>query len=248
MRKRTLWAALGLLILAGSVQAGSVGTITAKFDGVTPRKSVHVRYGDTYWVWAGLHRFTKLAIDPNDVTNPAFGLNTTFSGYCIDLVQPIYDGQVWTWDIQPLVESPEPGPNMDPTVVTYLSRLWGGLYEESAEFQVAVWELVNENPANGYNIYAGDHFVPSLYPWEEVDRPAINAMLDTVTDPGYSGATSNLVWALVHNDAQDIAVLLEAGSQPAVPEPLTLAGLLMGVGGLVRYGLKRRTRLEGRAH
>lgn len=48
------------------------------------------------------------------------------------------------------------------------------------------------------------------------------------------------MWALVNSQTQDF-MLIVPGATDTVPEPLTMAGLGMGICGLVTYIRKRRS-------
>jgi len=242
MRNVTFLAAVAVALAATVAHANSVNTVTAKFTTIVNKEAVHVKNGSqSLYVWAGLSKFEKMSISPDSELNPAFYLDDVFTGYCIDLKEEIWWNFVGTWQVAPLEDAPVGAgqPAMGTERATLLRRLWGSYFSDpnNAEFQVAVWELLAEDPANGYDVKSGSFYAPYA---NEVDRDGINGWLTTVTDDNYSGPAASVMYALVSDGTQDFAVLIETGGQPPViPEPLTLTGLLMGIGGLIHYARKR---------
>jgi len=241
MRKATFLAAV---VVALATTVAHANTVTAKFTTMVNEKAVHVKNGSQgLYVWAGLSKFQKMSINPNTEDNPAFYLGDVFTGYCIDLKQEIRWNFEGTWQVQPLEAAPfgAEQPPMGKDRATLLRRLWGSYFSDpnNAEFQVAAWELLAEVPANGYDVTKDDgSFYVRTADDVEVDVSKINTWLDVVTDDNYSGPEASVMYALVSDGTQDFAVLIETGGQP-IPEPLTLTGLLMGIGGLIHYARKR---------
>ena len=234
-------------VLCVSASMANAASVTATFTGVENEEAVHLRYGSSnLYVWAGLYKFQKLSITPDGTENPAFYMDDVFGGYCIDIDQRISFSQTVTWTLKPLEEAPvnllhSP---MGEDKATLLRRLWGSYFGDphSAEFQVAVWEVLAEDPANDYDVTSGRFYatVPYNPTFDvEVDRVMINSWLDAITSPTYSGPEASVIWALTNAVSQDFAVLIETGGQPPVPEPLTVATVLMGCGFAVRYARKR---------
>lgn len=251
MRGTFLVGAVAILLAATVAHANGVYTVDATFTGVANRKAVRLATddGDRY-VWAGLYKFDKGAIAPDSTDNPAHYLDDAFGGYCIDLEQVIWQDYTTTWELKPLEQAPvnPTGNVMGSERATLLRRLWGSYFNDpnSAEFQVAVWELLDEDPGNGYGVTTGDgSFYVRTADDVEVDVSMINDWLDAVSDPAYSGDEASIMWAMTSMQTQDFAVLIEMGGLPPIPEPLTLAGLLMGIGGLTHY-VRRRTHTRRR--
>ena len=232
-----------LVALWAATAEATTFEVTARFDSVVHKQAVHlVMPGSNPYVYAGLYWFDKVAVSPDIEANPAYWLDDEFGGYCIDIQQEINWNYQGVWQIEPLADAPI-GPGGDASGAMgaqraeHLKRLWGNYFVPGPypEFQVAVWELLVEDPANGYDVTSGDFYASRS---NEVDRTQINQWLDLVTDPAYSGPVSNLMYAMTSSDTQDFAVLIETGGQ-TVPEPVTLAGLVLGGGGLLGY-LRRR--------
>lgn len=249
MRNVTFLAA-AIVALAATV--AHANTVTAEFTDIINREAVHVQNGpQSLYVWAGLSKFEKMSIDPDSELNPAFYLDPVFTGYCIDLKEEIWWDFEGTWQLAPLEDAPVGAgqPAMGAERATLLRRLWGSYFSDpnNAEFQVAVWELLAENPDNGYDVTKDDgSFYVRTADDVEVDVSEINTWLDVVTDDNYSGPVASVVWAMVNDGTQDFAVLIETGGMPPIPEPLTLTGLLMGIGGLIHYARKRGGRASVR--
>ncbi|MFO8012579.1 MAG: PEP-CTERM sorting domain-containing protein [Phycisphaerae bacterium] len=243
--KGTLWATAALVAMSAATAYGTTYEVEARFKTVLKKQAVHlVKPAGNMYVYAGLYWFDKVSLSPDNQDNPAWWLESNFGGYCIDINQTINWDYEGTWQIQDLEDAPI-GPGGDTSGAMgaargeLLKRLWGKYFESGPypEFQVAVWELLVEDPANGYNVTNTDH---DFYaPYNEVDRTTINTWLAEITADSYTGPVSDLMYAMTSSDTQDFAVLIETGGQ-MIPEPVTLAGLALGVGGLVGYIRKRK--------
>lgn len=211
-------------------------TVTVKFLGVQPagRRAVHINdHGSTSYVYAGLYTFETLGINPDNASNPAFYLEETFGGFCIDPEQRIHTNEIRTFEVVELADAPiAPGTPMGDLRATYLSRLYGSSFAATAEFQMAAWELIREDSPDGFDIGTGNFRGTRL---GEFDYLSVNAMIDLVTDPDYAGPTTSILLGLGNSEAQDYMVPIEQPKGPVVPEPLTATALLMGVGRLAAY-------------
>jgi len=236
---RAILCAVAVLAAMSAISAeATTYEVTAKFDSVINRRAVHlVKPGPNLYVYAGQYWFEKLGVSPDVAANPAYWLDDEFGGYCIDVNQTISWNHTDTWQIEPLANAPI-GQAMGAERAELLQRLWGKHFVSGpyAEFQVAVWELLVEDPANGYNVTTGDFYAPY---GNEVNRTTINDWLLEITDAAYDGPVSNLMYAMTSSSTQDFAVLIETGGQ-MVPEPVTLAGLALGSAGLIGYLRKRK--------
>jgi hypothetical protein len=178
----------------------------------------------------------------------------TMGSYCIDVHQdaPTSYG---VYTIYPLAYAPIAsnltGIAMGSTKANDLERLFSLLpsnltNQTAGAFQAAVWEIVNETSTNldgsyhydvtsgsfmmtEYNIGNGTGWLGQANTWlNELHAPGTVPVADVV--------------ALVNPDTQDYALtVLGAGSSRLIPEPITMAGLMMGIGGLVGY-VRRRAR------
>lgn len=251
--KRTTFVMMAV-VLAAWASAASANTVKAKFTSILSREAVHVHNGtENLYVWAGQSQFEKIDITPDNESNPAHDLDNPFGGYCVDLNQSITFGYTTTWELRPLEEAPVgagggTGSAMGDIRATLLRRLWANYFTDPnyAEFQVAVWEILGEknSATDGYDVTDGTFHAPYS---GEVNRTMINGWLTAITASGYSGAEASIVWALTSTQTQDFAVLIETITVPPgphAPEPVTLFGLLAGVGGLARYVHGRRGRRD----
>jgi len=114
-------------------------------------------------------------------------------------------------------------------------------------FQVAVWEVVNETDMVGgaynYNLSSGSFWINeytlsgpggwSRIAWNTLGTGWLNNLA------GMTPRTD--VVALVNEDFQDYALTVQGFGSRHTPEPVTLAGVAMGISCLVRYVRKRRT-------
>ena len=191
------------------------------------------------------------------ITDPSYP--TYMYAFCIDLRQNIAPPNVNSWYLAPDIHAPVPGPYGNPMTVaqaTLLEELFGNYYQgafdgkgfwpgnpnknpviEAAAFQVAVWETVWEQAGNPLEVNAlmrasrGKLYVNCG--WPAADRA--DYMLNHL-DP-----TKHLALAaLVDPKHQDQIILLPGGSFQHVPEPLTMAGLFLGLAGVAGYIRKRR--------
>lgn len=251
MRGVSFVVTVAVLLAATVAHANSVYTVGATFTGVANKKSVRLatNTGNRH-VWAGLYMFDKGAISPDSTDNPGYYLDDVFGGYCIDLEQVIWPNHTTTWELKPLEAAPinPTGSPMRLDRATLLRRLWSSYSDDPnpAEFQVAVWEFLTEDPTNGYGVGKDDGtFYVRTQDDVEVDVSTINEWLDDVAAPDYIGEEAPIMWAMTSMNTQDFAVLIEMdkppGEDPPIPEPVTAAGLLMGIGCLMRYVRRRES-------
>lgn len=108
---------------------------------------------------------------------------------------------------------------------TLQSALTGS--RQSAAFQLAVWEIVNEGTASSYNVNSGDFYAAS---GDSAVRQLANTWL--TSSAGWARTQVLSVWA-GPNSTQDLGVFAP------VPEPETYAMLLAGLG-LMGWVVRRR--------
>jgi hypothetical protein len=246
-----------LLLMAVAAQAGSV---VGNFVNVNPGVNTN------YHVWwsndpahgnpakdsstqAGVYNFTIISSDL-----PWLTTGDNMQAFCIDLNQYCnYNPNTWT--IQPLTSAPVPYPNPPGTMTgaqaTALQKLFGEGYDlatsgsastingqsytaaqKAAAFQFAVWEIVWEDTST-YDVTAND-FRVSGYSNDDAWALA-NYWLGHL-----AGQETPPVLALVSETQQDQVILGKGKTPPPIPEPLTMAGLGLGLCGLVGYIRKRR--------
>lgn len=195
-------------------------------------------------------------ITHGDVAVGRFELNGTINGtavqlftYCVDLLLGVGNG---TYDILPA--SSQIG---DPAKVNYINALLthtnplldAALGQDkiniSAATQMAIWEIVTENPANGYSLSSGDFYMDFLLDasrtqaqvdaFDTVKSIAANYLtLATGSGPGHWSPTAGANVTVLHSSRLQSQVYLTS-----VPEPATWAIMISGFG-LVAVGLRRR--------
>jgi hypothetical protein len=170
--------------------------------------------------------------------------------YCIDVHQEA-PGTYRVYDIYPLASAPIPGIGMGSTKADDLQRLFSFLQDPlpntspnqanklAGAFQAAVWEIVNETSGT-YNVFNGSFKMTEYNIGNGTGWLAqANVWLNALHDPGTVPVKD--VVALVNTSAQDYALTIKgAGSTDQIPEPVTMAGVLFGIGGLVGYVRRRR--------
>ena len=114
--------------------------------------------------------------------------------------------------------------------------------KDAAAFQAAVWEIVTETSAT-YSLSAGDLRVVAQGAWSTGANSDAQKWLDSLA--GLDAPTRE-VWVLASETSQDYAIWFPSMGHepPPVPEPVTMAGLAMGIGGLAAYVRRRRIRME----
>ena len=110
--------------------------------------------------------------------------------------------------------------------------------EEGEAFAASLWEIVYEK-SGAYDLGGGTLIMNGLDGNAETISEGWLADLDGDTD--YFDYD---VFALTNPDYQDFALTSPGyGGQP-IPEPVTMMGMVLGVGGLASYLRKRRPRTD----
>jgi hypothetical protein len=150
--------------------------------------------------------------------------SSTFQAWCVDIFQTLASPSSYT------LQSASSFYSSDPGKATALSQLASSSLSSvtnatnSAAFQLAVWEIVNEASGGGYSLTAGNFKASST----TAVINAANSMLGNLSGPITMTAS---VWA--SGSSQDIAVFAP------VPEPETYAMMLAGLG-LMGFVARRR--------
>jgi len=135
-----------------------------------------------------------------------------------------------------------------------LNKLWANAYDPAmwdaqneyghfyyGAFQACIWEIINEDPTNDYNINSGSF---QMRPWEE---DSYNSLFDEIAN-GWLASLS--IWTVSEFDPNLVALrnaehqdLLATLGYKQIPEPLTMTGLglaLMGAGAYLRNRKKAK--------
>ena len=182
-------------------------------------------------VRAKIYNTPTAPVGGNPTTVSAGGLNMTnttsggtFQAWCVDIFQTLASPSSY------ILESASSFYSSDPGKATALSHLASNSLSSvtnatnSAAFQLAVWEIVNEASGGGYSLTAGNFKASST----TAVISAANSMLGGLSGP--ITMTAN-VWAT--HSSQDLAVFAP------VPEPESYAMMLAGLG-LMGFIVRRR--------
>jgi hypothetical protein len=218
-----------LMAFASSARAG---TITAKFDGVSPSQGISYKLngGNTQSTTAGVFDWTY-------VSGVRLNNGPTFKTFCIDLSHFISTGTTYTYNL----DDPN-NPNADAQVfqgglgaakATLLSELFGKYYtsvvdnKTGAAFQIAVWDIVYDGGVPNAN---SPFKVTSTGAAETTALQWLNNL-----DPN-QGANLIVLDSVPLGNHQDQITLAPA------PEPSTLVLACIGIVGLVGVAWRRRFR------
>jgi hypothetical protein len=212
--------ALGMGIAPASARADFV---QATFNNVSPGEVVTLSTGDTGW--AGQYNFKN-----------ASGLITgNYSGFCIDIHEPIYDKQTVKWQVTALSAAPDaPYSSMGALRAKLIAELWSNDFSKvshsnsnGAAFQIAIWEIINETTTdkNGHlilNVTTGTFWAQDS---NSTTLKTANRWLSNLDLDGNGPQASGLI-ALTATGAQDYVV------QIATPAPPGLVLGIIGAAGL----------------
>ena len=244
-------------LVAGSASATSLGTVYLKYVNPGASDVAQANYvpavGSSFHsgsVYAGAYQFQIDGLQPRTGLGNDLPTGQTFGAFCIDITQ-LANGSYQPYNIQPLAEGPltplNGGMAMGSTKAALLENLWHdhfdlawvapGTYTAaqklSAEaFAACIWEVVFENSANPLNILDGELTVSGVNYATVANSwlAGLNAAGDRTT-----------LFALTSNSYQDYLVLIPGHENlQTVPEPITMTGLLLGIGSVVTYVRRRR--------
>jgi hypothetical protein len=239
-------SAVALSVLAAPAQA--VSYLELKFSFCGPTQAAHIWRDTTVYegnVYTGVYNLdlnttvgTYSGAEATSLINDA-GADHIIPAFCIDIRQNAPTGPYVRYDIYALEDAPI-GSAMLAARADDLRRLFAGHFQETftnnqaAAFQAAVWEIINETSGT-YDVYHGAFHITES--WGSGWGGTANAYLGDLA----SYTPDSHVAALVNASSQDYALTITGPSPepPHTPEPMTIAGVLMGLGGLVRY-LRRR--------
>ena len=247
-------------LTAGAAVAESVGQVRLKFLNVWPRQAGSTYLNDQYHgtFYAGTY---NLKLDPSvqgglegpTLVASAAPFNYEIGSYCADLVQDA-PGQYAYYDIYRPQDAPIGGSQggMGPAKAADLRRLFDrhlfkvgpGDHADAAAFQASVWEIVYEDANNAYDVSYHNAATRGAFYIEEYWGGS--GWLDTanawLADLGTDDPDIGLR-VLANVDKQDFAVTIPGLGAAPIPEPLTMLGVFLGVGGLGAY-VRRRQKTE----
>lgn len=247
--KRTVVLTLSLCLLAASsVQATTVRLKRTGFGhvGVTGFKVDYDWDGnfdrqESDRIYTGQYEFAFDAA--NSSPEAAARIPDTFRAYCVDVDQ--WAPQGWTdynlVDLEAAPVASRPDNPMGAGKANDLRELWGRFADAVVDsatgeaFGAAVWEIVFENPQNAYDVGSG---ALTMIGMSGGAASTANTWLSQLT--GDTDEYEQGLFALSHPSYQDFALAGPAPVGQPIPEPLTVAGLGMGVVGLGGYLRRRR--------
>ena len=249
-----------MLLVAGNLRATSLGTAYIRYSGLGAWGVGSATFSPTGYpsystgsVYAGAYTFET------DLTRPRTGrglnLSATFGGFCVDLTQWAR-AQYELYDIVPLAEAPrttlQGAEPMGDTRAKLLENLWylhyksawvdGGPYtadqkREAEAFAAAVWEIAFEE-GDDLNILTGTMVASGIE-----DGELANDWLENLNADGLKSS----LYGVVHDTYQDYVILIPVeDTDEVIPEPITMAGMLMGVAALRRYLRGRKARVAAK--
>ncbi|MBE3039263.1 MAG: hypothetical protein IMZ62_10685 [Chloroflexi bacterium] len=258
-----------LAIAAGQAAAESLGTVSVKYDGLkyVQTASNSLRSGNFY---TGQYILELDPAYMHDVEAPgssgtgegvliyAQNPSNHLFVFCADVTQNAWSS-FSTYDVC----APEGAPlgggiTMDANKAGDLRNLFdvyaGDLLlgtaaqkrNTAAALQAAVWEIINETSGT-YALHTTDAGKGTFYMTQNSSDGGVNWLLQAegyltgVAGMAHPDAATSDLRVLASMGAQDYAlIVVGVGDSPPIPEPITMAGLLLGVGCLTRYVRNRR--------
>lgn len=248
--RRGMWLALGLAIGTTAHAATVIGT----YDGFDPNNPVEVNrtLKNPYLVGPGYDtrrvdpgRFT-LTRTGGDYTGDLVGTTPQFYAFCLEPLEFINTGGSYTYTFDALENGATNIGGIGVTKADYIRELF---YQQLPDFSatitnekasalnVAVWEIVRENPSNAFNVLSGDASFSSFNTAGTNMLTLAQSYLSGLTG---SGPRLDNLYALTKVGAQDL--LVQTQSAP-VPEPAAVVSLLSG--GVIGLLALRRHRHRG---
>jgi len=248
------------LAFAGGAYATTYGTINATYTSVSPQAvvAIHANPGATSgspgaWlsesVYAGVYNFrtnwVTWATPPNTPlpTGAPLAAGSTFGTHCIDTTNLIGTD---TYVIKDVTDAPSPTTYSGGTTISagrlvdlqkLLSRNSVGTSTDAAARQVAVWEVVFEH-WNSYEVNAGGNQGSFYVTDDSAVATRADQMLADLGAWQYGEWVPDL-YAFVA-PGQDQLWLAQGDGHYYVPEPLTMLGMVFGLGSVGAYIRKRR--------
>lgn len=246
-------AIIFVLALAGSAGATSYGWLDLKYSYCGPTEAAWTSTnGGLNWTGAWYAGQYNLQTNGDHSTgdwgetlwNQAQPHGGLVGAYCIDIGQNAPPSFV-RYDLYDLADAPI-GQEMGTIKANDLRRLysfWSSGFDnrQAGAFEVAVWEIINETAGTSYNVLGGDFRIQEYTlhgagGWSGI----ANGWLDKINNNDPSAIPNPGVLALVNAATQDYALTLKDFGSTPIPEPVTMAGLMLGIGSIAGYVRRRR--------
>jgi hypothetical protein len=240
--------AVGLMTAAA---AQATPTVTARFDGFNPNAPVEVNrtLKNPYLTGPG---FDTRRIDPGRFTLTRSGGSFTgtlvgtappqFFAFCIEPLEFINQGNTYTFDLVALENGVTNIGGMGIVKADYIRELFHQQMpdlsavisnEKASALNVAIWEIVRENPLNSLNVFSGD---ASYTSFNAAGANMLTLAQSYLTPLTGTGPKLDNLFALNLDGTQDLLVQVRA-----VPEPSTWMSLASaGFVGLLAFGRRAR--------
>ena len=223
-----------------NVSPGITTDLSGTFDGVQESYGPGTVYTGVY----------NLANDPTRATGQGVTISnvvgTSIQAFCMDVLQQA-PGNFSQYQVMTLESGPIGGSNtaMGTTRANEIRELFGRFYSPSftntqaAAFEAAIWEIEYESPGNPLSVSSGNVTVGQSNP---AMQAVANGWLSSLTgNPSYYDSNVRAIGSGTYQDYVFTTGNSVVGQLP-VPEPLTIASVVMAMGGLGMY-LRKRTRM-----
>ena len=242
MRRTMLFVVVVGVVLSCSALVSAVG-VQVKFVSVDPNDNVDLSHSliGTARFSAGLYR---IDVDMND----GEGVKR-YNSFCIDIVQTV-SASFKPYNLSIVEAAPLDGTVYSPmgtAKANAIRELWGEHFAQvfgdgtkAAAFQLALWEIIYENaPSETPNAWdAGAGRLAAVGNTDVAIINQANAWLATIGDQTQKLETSLMALTNYTTETKYQDYLIATGSG-YIPEPVTVASVLLGICGLGSYVRRR---------
>ena len=244
MGRKTLFVVVVGVMLSCSALVSAVG-VQVKFVSVNPDDNVDLSHSlvGTARFSAGLY---KIDVDLDD----GEGVKR-YDAFCIDIVQTV-SASFKPYNLSIVEAAPLDGGTvyspMGAAKANAIRELWGEHFAQiagdgtkAAAFQLALWEIIYENApnelANAWN--AGTGRLAAVGDTEAAIINQANAWLGTIGDSSQTLNTTLMALTNYTSETRYQDYLIDHEGGGYIPEPVTVASVLLGICGLGSYVRRR---------
>lgn len=236
LTKALLWL-LPLSVAVGVSDVARAASVTAELTGLTPYV-----FPTMYLQGEGDITGGTGAIGWQGQSGNALGLTSSFNTFCIDLVQDIYFGSTYTFDVMGIANAPQPGAyppggpitGMGATKASELNTLYAEQFDnlttddELEAFQLAIWNIVYDTDAS-VSSGAGSFYIVSGF--DSNTKNLASSYLAAATNLSDQKVFDGTLVALVGEDGAQDQIY---ASQVPLPRTILGGGILLGACMFVR--------------